>query len=126
MLAGQEEDVTISAVLKFRKALFFIQKEYPFSYSFGPASSREECIGSAQSVYERLLLHKHPERDYLHFETIALLALDSKGRLDTDKARRLIKVRGSDDFYMRRAHLLLTNYCLSSCSSCSDLTGMVD
>jgi hypothetical protein len=90
-LLSQDEDVTISAVLKFRKALFFIQKEFPFSYSFGAASSREECVASAQKVYERLVLHKI-ERDYLHFETLALLALDSKGRVDADKARQLIKV----------------------------------
>ena len=32
---------TISAVLKFRKAITFIQKRYPFSYAFGPAETRE-------------------------------------------------------------------------------------
>jgi hypothetical protein len=32
------------------------------------------------------------ERAYLHFDTIALLALDAKGRLNVDKARQLIKV----------------------------------
>ena len=83
--------MTISAVLKFRKALFFIQKEYPFSYSFGAASSREECVASAQLVFERLLLHKK-DAGQLHFETLALLTLDSKGRVDQEKARQLIKV----------------------------------
>jgi hypothetical protein len=77
--------------LKFRKALFFIQKDYAFSYAFGPASSREDCVASAQAVYDRLLLHK-PERECLHFETIALLAVDAKGRVNQEKARQLIKV----------------------------------
>ncbi|GKY99022.1 hypothetical protein MPSEU_000857900 [Mayamaea pseudoterrestris] len=87
-----DEDVSISAVLRFRKTLFFIQQkdEFPFSYRFGSAASREQCVQSAQLVYERLLLHR--KGSYLHFETFAILALDSKGRVDPFKARQLIKL----------------------------------
>ena len=51
-------------------------------------------MASAQRVFERLLLHKN-EAGHLHFETLALLTLDAKGRVDQEKARQLIKVRNA-------------------------------
>jgi hypothetical protein len=88
---GQDEFISIAGVLKFRKALTFIQKQYPFSLAFGPAQSREECLESAQDVYNRLLM-RTPERDLLHFETLALLTLDRQGNVDVGKARDLVKL----------------------------------
>jgi hypothetical protein len=58
-------------------------------------------VSSAQRVFERLLLHKN-EPTHLHFETLALLTIDAKGRVDQEKARQLIKVR-EDSF--TRSHL---------------------
>ena len=75
----QREIGTISAVLKFRKALTLIQRRYPFSYSFGLAETREQCIDSAQKVYDRLMM-KTPGQHVLDFETIALVALSEDGR----------------------------------------------
>lgn len=46
------EIATISAVLKFRKAITFIQKTYPFSYAFGPADTRE-----GKTIPELILNH---------------------------------------------------------------------
>lgn len=64
---------------------------YPFSGSFGPADTRENCIISAQSVYERLLLKNQTINGKLHFDTLAVLALQHGGELDPDRAKELIR-----------------------------------
>jgi len=88
----EDEAVSIAAVLKFRKALTFIQQKYPFSFAFGPASSRQECIDSSQDVYERLMM-RTPHLENLNFETLALLTLDdTEEEIEEEKARDLIKL----------------------------------
>jgi hypothetical protein len=82
---------SISAVLRFRNALALMQKDYPFSYAFGPADTREACIESAQKVYTRLLL-RTPGDNILQFLTIALLALQKDGTIDQQKAKDLVKL----------------------------------
>lgn len=106
--AERPEDgyVPISAVLNFRKALVFIQKRYPFSYAFGEASTREECIESSQNVYFRLL-ERTPESDVLHFETLALITVDEdSAKIDQDKARELMKLFRPD----RQGNLTLIDF----------------
>jgi hypothetical protein len=77
--------------LRFRRALAFIQNEYPFSFAFGPADTREHCIESAQNVFNRLLL-RSPGDEVVPFETIALLTENEDGEIDQDKAKDLIKL----------------------------------
>lgn len=64
---------------------------YPFSGSFGIADTRERCVASAQGVYERLLLKNHIIGGRLHFDTLAVLALQRNGELDPEKAKELIR-----------------------------------
>jgi hypothetical protein len=90
-LLSQNNQISISAVLRFRNALTFIKNDYPFSYAFGPAYSREACIESAQEVYNRLLM-RTPGDTSIQFETMALIALDDAGRIDQQKAKDLVKV----------------------------------
>ena len=79
-------------MLRFRKALTFIQKSYPFGYFFGEADTRENTIESAQNVYNRLLM-RTPGEQVLHFETLALLALVEDGdTIDQQKAKDLLKL----------------------------------
>lgn len=87
----RDQKASISAVLNFRNALTFIQTTYPFSFAFGPAHYREQCIDSAQEVYMRLYKH-NAEELVLHFETIALIALREDGSVDQDKAKDLVKL----------------------------------
>ena len=82
----QDENASISSVLRFRKALKFIQKTYLLSYVFGPADTRENCIESAQNVYNRLLL-RTPGKQVLEFETLALVALLDDDTVDQHKAK---------------------------------------
>lgn len=67
--------------------------DYPFSASFGLADTRENCVAAAQAVYERLLLNQNLTEDrYLHFDTIASLAVRKRtGELNKDKAIDLIR-----------------------------------
>ena len=67
--------------------------DFPFSASFGLADTRENCVASAQDVYQRLLL-RHEDENYgvLKFDTFAVVALNRKGVLDTEKIKELIRV----------------------------------
>mmetsp|Transcript_8520 Transcript_8520/g.25234 ORF Transcript_8520/g.25234 Transcript_8520/m.25234 type:complete len:510 (-) Transcript_8520:670-2199(-) len=84
------ESVSIGAILQFRKSLSKLDSKYPFSYSFGKAGMRDQCVQSAQSLYLRLL-GSSPDRT-LHFNVLGLLALQPDGSLNEDKLKSLIKV----------------------------------
>ena len=79
---------SVNDVLQFRQAVSLLNTPYPFSLAFGQSSTREECVESAQKIYERLLLQT-PGEDTLPFETMAHVALDS---IDDAKVRRLIRL----------------------------------
>jgi hypothetical protein len=68
-----------------------MEKQFPFSYAFGPADTREAFIESAQKVYSRLLM-RTPDQNVLHFETLALLAMHKDGTIDHQKAKDLVKL----------------------------------
>lgn len=84
-------NASINDVLQYRQALSYMDDSHPFSIAFGPAKTRNECIESAQLVYERLLLLT-PGSETLPFETISLIALDSCGELQKKKVKALIKL----------------------------------
>eukprot|EP00980_Cylindrotheca_fusiformis_P002338 scaffold543_cov119-Cylindrotheca_fusiformis.AAC.5 len=46
---------SVNDILKFRKALTYMDLDNPFGESFGPASNRNELLKSAQLLYQRLL-----------------------------------------------------------------------
>jgi hypothetical protein len=90
-----QKHVSIASVLKFRNALAFINDLYPFSYQFGRADTRVNCIESAQDVYAKLTLQPggtESQRQMLHFETLALIAASSSGAIDQVKAKDLVRV----------------------------------
>ena len=80
----------MTSVLEFRRALAYIDHDYPFSLAFGPARRREQCIASAQTVYENLL---DPSSGTLTFKTLSALAVDEEdGKTDRAKIKSLIKL----------------------------------
>ena len=94
-LSEVQHNATIAAVLKFRNALTLIRNRFPFSYAFGLASTREECVESSQTVYESLLKMSrdgNPNNETVTFETIALVALLHDGTIDEPKAKDLVRV----------------------------------
>jgi hypothetical protein len=68
-----------------------MEKQFPFSYAFGPADTREAFIESAQKVYSRLLM-RTPDQIVLHFETLAVLAMHKDGTIDHQRAKDLVKL----------------------------------
>lgn len=68
-----------------------INDYYPFSYAFGVADSRESCIDGAQELFSRLLLADERDSRNVHFETIALIALEGDV-VNQEKAKELMRV----------------------------------
>jgi hypothetical protein len=78
----------VNDILKFRKALTYMDLEYPFSEAFGPASTRNEMITSAELVYERLI-RLSPRSVSLSFSVLQLLTIKDDGTVDKDKQKTL-------------------------------------
>ena len=77
-------------------ALTFMDDAFPFSKAFGRASTRDEVIDSAHTVYYRLL-SLNPERDSLSCEVIDLLALEDDGvTINMPKKKALRKLYRPD------------------------------
>ena len=84
------ENVSIGAILQFRKSLSKLQSEFPFSYAFGKADTRDHCIESSQNLYLHLL-ELSPDETF-HFNILGSIALQPDGSLDHEKLKSLIKV----------------------------------
>lgn len=93
----KEAEPTISDMLLFRKALAFMDGVFPFSRAFGPSSTRDECIASAQDTYQRLMCIT-PEANNLSFDVLALLAVDEAGVPDQKKLTILRRTFRPDRF----------------------------
>jgi hypothetical protein len=85
------ENISVSALLQFRRSMACLNTPFYFSASFGVSDTREKCIQSAQELYWRLLLND-PSQSHLTFETLALLGLKSDGTLDQAKLKDLIRL----------------------------------
>ena len=77
----------MGTILQFRRALAFVSDEYPFSPAFGSVRTREDCVKSAQVVFDRLT-----GGTTLNFEVLCLVAKDSEGNIDRNIVRELIRV----------------------------------
>lgn len=75
-------------MLHFRRALAFVDAEYPFSFAYGLAKTRADCVDSGQIVFSRLTNGE----DVLTFDVLAPLVLDKTGKLDRGKMRKLCKL----------------------------------
>ena len=84
----QSYNATVNDILKFRKALTYMDLEHPFSEAFGPASTRDEMIDSAELVYERLL-RLSPGTVNLSFSVLQLLCIQDDGVQDKAKLQTL-------------------------------------
>jgi hypothetical protein len=78
-------DASIADILKFRKALTYMDDPNPFGNSFGPAATRDQCIKSSQRTYRRLL--RTTNQPILNFDVIKILAISESG--DIEEAKEL-------------------------------------
>jgi len=85
------EAMSVESLMRFRRAMTHLRNELPFSSSFGPAGTREDCVISSQEVFS-LLLNMSDSETLLNFEVIALLGAKNDGTLDQDKLIDLIKL----------------------------------
>ena len=85
-------NASIDDILKFRRALTFMDDDAPFGICFGPASSREEFLESAENVFKRLL-RTTPDQDRLCIEVLDLLVENEDGVVaDGAKKKALYKM----------------------------------
>jgi hypothetical protein len=75
-------------VLLFRRALDFVNSQYPFSPSFGKVRTREECIESAQKVFDRL---RTSRRHVIDFSELKKIATTENG-VDQEKLCELVRI----------------------------------
>ena len=88
-----------------------LDDSYPFGLSFGPASSRDDCLHSAKSLYKKLLVLA-PGSTLLHFDVIGVLAYNTDGSFDEGKAKALVRLFRPDD----NDDISLVSFC-QSCDS---------
>jgi len=73
---------SVHDILKFRKALTYMDLENPFGGAFGLASTRDELIKSAQTLYQQLL-KLSPGLQCLPYSVLAVLSQNLDGTVDT-------------------------------------------
>ena len=84
------KDVNTVDVLYFRRALAFINDSLPFSPAFGKAATREQCIQSAQRIFDAIT--GNSRRHVLDFKALCQIAEEDDGSYDKQKIKFLIKV----------------------------------
>ena len=80
--------MTIASLLHFRRALAFVDVDYPFSEAFGPASTRQLCVESSQDVFERLARGG----DEISMGVFTPLVKDPHSETDQEKVKDLVKL----------------------------------
>lgn len=85
------EAMSIESLMHFRRAITHLRTGLPFSASFGPAGTREDCVTSSQEVFHRLMMISNSD-EVLNFEVLALLGVKTDGTLDQNKLMELIKL----------------------------------
>ena len=103
-----QDKVKISDIIQFRASLSYLNTPFPFSVAFGPADTRQGTIESTERVYNRLMLNS-PDTNVLHFDTLALLAVEQDGTLDETKLKELIRLFRPD----REGNLTLLDFAKS-------------
>jgi hypothetical protein len=98
-------------LLQFRQSCRLIETNFPFSPAFGLASTRTNCILSAEKLYGKLLKrqNKSDSRDVLNFETLSAIALGTDSTLDQAKVRKLARVFRPN----RKGELSVLDWCKS-------------
>jgi hypothetical protein len=82
--------VTMETILHFRRALEFIGGDYPFSRAFGTVRTRNDCVSSAQILFERLM--GDTPGPFLGFDTLCLIARNGNGEIDRVAVKEMIRI----------------------------------
>jgi small-conductance mechanosensitive channel len=90
-------DASIHGILKFNRALSYMDESHPFGESFGPASTRNQQIASAHSVYYRLL-KLTPDVGVVSNDILLMIAQDEDGNVLTSKKNALSRMFRPDRY----------------------------
>lgn len=119
------DNISIGAILQFRRSLSKLDAAYPFSYAFGRADTRDNCIQSSQNLYLRLL--EKTSDKVLHFNILGLVALQPDGSLDQEKLKLLIKVfRPDRDGLLSLIDFVKSTVCIELLICCFAMYGKAD
>ena len=81
--------VSTKDVLHVRRAVEFISSDYPFSPSFGSATTREECARASENIFDKLSKRDEP---LLNFDVLCKIARNVDGTNDRKKILELVKM----------------------------------
>jgi hypothetical protein len=88
---------SIKELCEFRQTVFLIRADFPFSSLFGRAiSTRADCVECSALVYNRLV-GRQMAGDVLRFATLAEIATNEDGLIDTAKMKRLFQLLRPDN-----------------------------
>ena len=90
-MGRKSASVTLHDILQFKKAIAFMESDFPFSQTYGNAANRKICVKNAVKVYRRLMRYT-PDRHLLPFDVIGALAYKEDGELDEEHAVDLLRV----------------------------------
>lgn len=102
----QSKNITIQDVLRFKRALGYMDEPNPFGDAFGPASNRDEAIESAHHVFWDLtkfedastVSERTNSQDesssnvVVNFDSLALITVDENGEVVPAKYQALKKL----------------------------------
>ena len=101
--ADKSLNASISDILRFRRALTFMDDDFLFGEAFGPASTREQVVTSSATVYRRLL-KLTPGKLKVSCDFYDMLALEDDGETVNSKKlkalRRLFRPDASNEISM--------------------------
>ncbi|KAL3917070.1 MAG: hypothetical protein SGILL_004884, partial [Bacillariaceae sp.] len=90
--ADKSLNASISDILRFRRALTFMDDKFPFGEAFGPAGTREQVVASSANVFARLL-KLTPGQDKVSCEFCEMLALeDDEETINISKRKALSRL----------------------------------
>ena len=80
---------TIRDILRFRRALSYLDDTHPFGEDFGPAATRDECTSSSHRNFWRLM-KLTPLTESLPFDVLQFLAIGEDEDGTEDKAKAML------------------------------------
>jgi hypothetical protein len=90
--ATKENCSSIYDVLKFKRALRYMDESRPFGEAYGPAADRDEAIASAHQVYWSLMKFDRDSVNAINFDILALITNDEDGKTIPEKLQALKKI----------------------------------
>lgn len=107
---NQKLEASIKDVLRFRRAVELMDDSKPFGEVFGRASSRDDCISSANSLYWKLLTLT-PDESLLPYDTLTIVVQDEASPEEREGKKFALRRLFRPDRFGQIAHLSFVQTC---------------